>query len=113
MPSFKSIRKRIYDIIDATNEEDNLSRGYDIFMIIVIAISMIPLMTKAQPTAMHIIDRVTVTIFIIDYLLRLLTADFKFERKRISSLNVNRQRRSCDTRSRRWQSSTCCPSCHR
>lgn len=81
MPSFKSIRKRIYDIIDATNEEDNLSRGYDIFMIIVIAISMIPLMTKAQPTAMHIIDRVTVTIFIIDYLLRLLTADFKFERK--------------------------------
>ena len=38
MPSFKSIRKRIYDIIDATNEEDNLSRGYDIFMIIVIAI---------------------------------------------------------------------------
>lgn len=47
MPSFKSIRKRIYDIIDATNEEDNLSRGYDIFMIIVIAISMIPLMTKA------------------------------------------------------------------
>ena len=66
MPSFKSIRKRIYDIIDATNEEDNLSRGYDIFMIIVIAISMIPLMTKAQPTAMHIIDRVTVTGFVDD-----------------------------------------------
>ena len=81
MPSFKSIRKRIYDIIDATNEEDNLSRGYDIFMIIVIAISMIPLMTKAQPVTMHIIDKVTVIIFIIDYLLRLLTADFKFERK--------------------------------
>ena len=81
MASFNNTRKRIYDIIDASNEEDKWSHGYDVFMIIVIAISMIPLMMKAQPLAMHIIDRVTVTIFIIDYLLRLLTADFKFERK--------------------------------
>lgn len=85
MSTINSIRKRIYDIIDASNEEDKWSRGYDIFMIIVIATSMIPLMTKTQSTAIHIIDRITVSIFIVDYLLRLFTADFKFERKSITS----------------------------
>lgn len=79
------MRKRIYEIIEAGNDSDGLSKAYDFFMIVVIAVSMIPLMFKEQSTIMLVIDKVCVGIFIIDYLLRLLTADFKFQKQSASS----------------------------
>ena len=79
------MRKRLYEIIEAGNDTDNLSKAYDFFMILVIAISMIPLMFKNQSTLMLMIDKVCVAIFIIDYILRLITADYKFKKQSISS----------------------------
>jgi len=79
------MRKRLYEIIEAGNTSDNLSKAYDFFMIVVIAISMIPLMFKEQTTGMLVIDKVCVSIFIIDYVLRLITADFKFNSKSATS----------------------------
>ncbi len=79
------MRKRIYEIIEKSNGEDRLSSVYDIFMIIVIIASLIPLAFKEDTTILSVIDKVTVAIFIVDYLLRLATADFKYENKSVMS----------------------------
>lgn len=72
------MRKRVFEIIEISKEGDRLSSIYDIFMMITIIISLIPLCTKSEAAWTLIIDEITVIIFIIDYLLRLFTADFKF-----------------------------------
>ena len=76
----KSMRKRLFEIIEVGDENDKLSQFYDVFMMLTIIISIIPLWTHKQAAAFNIIDKVTVTIFIIDYLLRLITADLKLRR---------------------------------
>ena len=72
------MRKRLYGILEAGGSGDKLSNLYDIFMTIVINISLVPLCVKSDTRWAAIIDGVTVTIFIIDYVLRLATADFKY-----------------------------------
>ena len=78
------MRKRIYEIIEAAQEGDKLSNAYDIFMMCVIVASLIPLTFKDSNAVFDVIDTVAVIIFIIDYLLRLFTADYKL-RKGIGS----------------------------
>ncbi len=73
-------RKRIYEIIEKAEEKDILSAIYDYFMIVVIVLSLIPLAYKSDNELFSIIDKVTVVIFIIDYLLRWVTADYKFSK---------------------------------
>ena len=71
------MRKRIYEIIELACENDVLSKEYDLFMMTVIIMSMIPLMFKFHTVAFERIEFFTAFVFIIDYLLRLSTADFK------------------------------------
>lgn len=80
------MRKRIYEIIEIGTEHDKASRTYDLFMMLTIIISIIPLWTHSTKPAFNIIDKVTVVIFIIDYLLRFATADIKLNRGVISFL---------------------------
>jgi voltage-gated potassium channel len=75
------MRKRIFEIIESADENDKISRIYDLIMMITIIVSIFPLAFKSTNTAFVIIDYVTVSIFIIDYILRLITADFKLNRK--------------------------------
>jgi len=75
------LRKRIYDLISEALEHDLWSKLYDIFMIFVIIASLIPLAYKDYGSALRIIDYITASVFIVDYLLRLVTADFKFSKK--------------------------------
>jgi voltage-gated potassium channel len=75
------MRKRIFEIIKSANENDKISRIYDLIMMITIIVSIFPLAFKSTNTAFVIIDYVTVSIFIIDYILRLITADIKLNRK--------------------------------
>ena len=65
---------------------DKLSSIYDAFMMITIVISLVPLMTKSQNAFFSVVDIVTVFIFIVDYLMRLLTADYKLNRRSASFL---------------------------
>ena len=81
-----SKRKRLFEIIEASHGNDVLSSIYDYFMIVVIIISLIPLAFKRSTQAFGVIERVTVAIFIIDYVLRLLTADLKLGKGWISFL---------------------------
>lgn len=62
------MRKKIYKIL-------NQNAIYDTFMFTVIIMSIIPLAFVKQQSWMALIDRITVIIFIIDYILRWLVAD--------------------------------------
>lgn len=75
------MRERIYQIIEKSDGDDKLSRVYDIFMMIVIVGSLIPLAFKTDNAVFYWIDKTAMVIFIIDYLLRWITADFKFGKK--------------------------------
>lgn len=79
------MRKRIYEIIEVADEEDKLSAIYDSFMMLVIVTSLIPLAFKTPTTILVMIDKITVSIFIIDYVLRVLTADYKLGKNGASS----------------------------
>ena len=67
-----TMRKRIYEIIEVSNDNDRISMVYDILMMCSIFISILPLAFKNSNTFFHIVDIVTAIIFIIDYILRLL-----------------------------------------
>lgn len=74
------MRKRIYQIISASNGNDRLSSVYDIFITAVIITSLIPLVFKQSFAAFEIIDKICVCIFIADYLLRWSSADYKYSK---------------------------------
>ena len=71
------MRQRVYEVIELAEGKDRLSRLYDLTMMAAIIVSLIPLAFKGTNVVFDWIDRVTVGIFILDYLLRLLTADKK------------------------------------
>lgn len=75
------MRKRLFEIIDSSIDEDKLKNLYDVFMMIVILLSLIPLAFKNENIAFQIIDKIAVVIFIIDYIFRLITADYKLNKK--------------------------------
>ena len=79
------MRKRIFEIIEKSDGNDRLSTLYDYTMIVVITLSLIPLVFKQENRFFSVTDKVTAGIFIVDYLLRLATADYKFEKRGISS----------------------------
>ena len=78
------MRKRLYEVIEAATEDDRLSNVYDIFMMIVIIASLIPLMFKEEFMLFFLIDKIALVVFVIDYILRWCMADFKVKRGRLS-----------------------------
>lgn len=79
------MRKRIYEIIELSQDNDFVSSVYDILMMAAIIISIIPLAFKQTYTFFYYTDIATTVLFIIDYILRLITADYKINKKSISS----------------------------
>lgn len=80
------MRSKIFDIIELSQDDDRISHIYDLFMMAVIAISLIPLGLKTQPTFVTVIEWIATGIFIIDYLLRFATADLKLKKGVLSFL---------------------------
>lgn len=76
-----NFRERIFQIIEVGDDEDIPSKVYDFFMMAVIIISLVPLFFKSEPSFFLVTDYITAGIFVIDYLLRLMTADFKLEER--------------------------------
>ena len=74
------MRKRLYEIISTSSGMDKLSSIYDIFMMAIIIISLLPLVFKQSFEAFDIADKICAGIFIIDYILRWATADYKFQK---------------------------------
>ena len=73
------MRRRIYEIIEVSKDGDKLSAAYDVMMLIVIFVSLFPLAFKQSNAVFDVIEIISVIIFIIDYILRLITADYKFD----------------------------------
>lgn len=73
--------RNLYEIIEPSdNESSKLSSFYDIVMLICIITSMIPLAMKSNSMILNIIDKITIAVFIIDYILRLITAKIKLNK---------------------------------
>jgi voltage-gated potassium channel len=75
------MRKKIFTIIEQGHEGDKLSIAYDIVMLVAIIASIIPLMFLEETRFFRIIEQVTVFFFIVDYLLRWITADYRLGKK--------------------------------
>ncbi|MDO4292145.1 MAG: hypothetical protein Q4C65_02830 [Eubacteriales bacterium] len=71
------MRKRLFEVIELSDGNDKPSRLYDVVMMCAIVISLIPLAFKETNSLFLAVDYITASIFVIDYLLRFLTADYK------------------------------------
>ena len=79
-----TMREKIYSVIEPANSGDRLSALYDYLMIVTIVASIIPLAFKETNVVFQWIDYIAVTVFILDYFLRLITADFKLKKAKLS-----------------------------
>lgn len=78
------MRKRLYSIVEPTDNNNKFSSVYDFIMMTTIIVSIIPLAFKETNIVFQWIDYITVGIFILDYLLRLITADYKLKKSVVS-----------------------------
>jgi potassium channel family protein len=77
-------RKTLFQIIEPHQKENAIEKAYDVFMFLTIIVSLIPLTTKSHTGIFMWLNFVSTIIFIIDYILRLLTADYKLEKGKLS-----------------------------
>lgn len=75
------MRKRIYEIIEQAKEGDRVSYVYDCLMLVAIVASIIPLMFIREYPVFKVIEIITVSFFILDYILRWITADYRSGKK--------------------------------
>ena len=79
------MRKKLYKILEPT-QENIFSKIYAFFMMAVIVVSIVPLAFKETNEVFDVLECVTVAIFILDYLLRWITADYKLNKSAWSFL---------------------------
>jgi len=75
-------RKRIYAIIEKGVTHTLMGRMYEDFMLLMIVISLVPLLFVRQRPIYIWFDRISVVAFIVDYILRWITADLKHTEKK-------------------------------
>jgi len=80
------MRKRIYYVLEKGRVGGFFDTAYESLMMVAILVSIIPLMTHNDCPLFHIIELVTVTIFIIDYILHWITADYRLKKGPVSFL---------------------------
>ena len=79
------MRKKIFEMVEPGEGINKVSSFYDYFMMMVIIVSLIPLAFKNENTAYFVLDKICVVIFIVDYILRWITSDYKYNKKSVSS----------------------------
>lgn len=78
------MREKLFLAIEPVDNGSKLSNIYDFIMMATIVISVVPLAFKETNTVFRWIDYITVSIFILDYFLRLITADYKLKKSAVS-----------------------------
>ena len=78
------MRKKLYSIVEPAEGGDKLSNAYDLIMMATIILSILPLAYKQTNLFFEWLEYITVCIFIVDYVLRLITADFKIKKSALS-----------------------------
>lgn len=61
------MRKTLFQIIEPHQQESFIEEAYDIFMVLAIIVSLIPLTSKSHSGIFIWLDLITTIIFIIDY----------------------------------------------
>lgn len=77
-------RKTLFQIIEPHQKENTIEKAYDVLMFLTIILSLLPLTTKSHTGIFMWLDFVSTIIFIVDYVLRLVTADYKLEKGKLS-----------------------------
>ena len=80
------MREKIYLILEGSDEKTIGYHIYNIFMAVVIVLGVVPIFLNNRGIETDIIDTVVVTVFIVDYALRLMTADYKLGKGKKSFL---------------------------
>lgn len=80
------LQEKIFDLINRDRKGMIASRIYDWYMLVMIIASIVPLMFIEDYPIFKVIEIITVTAFIIDYILRWYTSDLQLKRGRISYL---------------------------
>lgn len=80
-------REQIRELIEPRNES-SFSRVYDWVMLVAIVIGILPLMFREQPTIFWYFDIISGLCFVVDYLLRWITADLSSKHNRIIAFLV-------------------------
>ena len=79
------MREKLFCILE--NDNDSLlSRCYNLIMLFAIVVSLTPLMSKHTNSFHLLMDYISTAIFCLDYLFRILTADFKLQKGKLSFL---------------------------
>ena len=81
------LRENIYRIIEPRNA-NKYSRAYDFVMLIAIAIGILPLMFRHQIKLFWYFDLISGICFIVDYLLRWVTADMDSRRNKWAAFAI-------------------------
>lgn len=82
------IRQWLYDIVNEDNTNTSLSRGFNFLIISLITLSVLAIILESfeniriqYQLLFNYFEKITVAIFTVEYLLRLVTADFKYPGK--------------------------------
>lgn len=81
-------KKRVFEIIQIGNRRDIASAGFDIFIVLAISCNLIATLLstfeEAEPymQLIHAVEFVTIIIFVIEYILRLWTAEYLYPDKK-------------------------------
>lgn len=71
-------RRDLYAIIERDDAGSWASKFYDYVMMLMVVISIVPLLFKTQTEFFQLLDQISVSVFIIDYVFRWLTADIRY-----------------------------------
>ncbi len=77
-------KKRLFEIVEIGNMSDTISRGFDYLMVIAILLNVIAMYLETfeamqkYNTILVVVEVVTVTIFIVEYILRIYTAEYLY-----------------------------------
>lgn len=83
-----TLRQKIYSVVEPryNTNDGTVSRVYDWGMLVAIIIGIIPLMFREQTRLFYTFDIVSCGIFIIDYIMRWMTADYRIKKGALSFL---------------------------
>lgn len=70
-------KKRIYEIVEVSSKNDKASHSYDSMIHVAVVVGLLPLTMKNEDVFTRGIDLLSAIIFLVDYLLRLCTSDYK------------------------------------
>ena len=78
-------KRRVYEVIEASRVGDSSSKAYDVLMTTAVIVGMVPLTLKKDNTFTFVIEIATCLIFLLDYIARVYTADYKMGYKSVKA----------------------------